>query len=91
MDYYGSHSAQPEESIYHWIKVDPVKPEKPPRYRSKFNPKEDVPASTIKVPKKGHGTFGKKTEVNPKKFLRAREKTNVPTQAEREFRIGTFP
>lgn len=67
------------ESIYNWIKEEVRPPPKPKRYRSKHDPKAAPSNSTIKAPRKAAATFGKsvKDELNPKQFLKTREKTGA--------------
>ena len=83
------------ESIYTWIKPDPVVPEKPPMHVSQAwrNP---LPPTTLNIAaKKPHGTFGVelKGTVRPDQFVKAHEKSGFTNSSSiREWaRTGTIP
>ena len=79
-----------EESIYNWIVPEPVRPEKPPMYRSQHSSKAPLAGSTLRVGthnKFGHATMGAelKGSVRADAFLKAHEKSGV-TPAPGELR-----
>ena len=66
--------SEPAESIYNWIVPDPVRPEKPPMYHSKFPPTQPPTGSTLRIGSKnttGHAMMGAelKGTVRPDAFL----------------------
>ncbi len=65
------------ESIYEWIKPDPVVPEKPALYRAKASPNAPLAGSTIRVGHAKHAHMGAelKETIRPDTFLRAHEKS----------------
>lgn len=78
------------ESIYNWIKEDVQAAAKPPMYRSKHKADAPVPASTFRKEKRVVGTFGRivKDKVDPKKYLKGRERCGrgvQPTSKPKRF------
>lgn len=83
------------ESIYTWIKPDPVVPEKPALYHARASPNAPLVGSTIKVGAGTHTGMGltkkqMKETIKPENFLRAHQNTGwVDTNRLREYaRLG---
>ncbi len=82
--------AQMAESIYGWIKEEPVAREKEPRYVSRHDPTAPV-STTLRVPKKPAATMGREVRatVDPTGFLKAKEKTaELPPPGSSRFRTA---
>lgn len=64
------------ECIYNWIKEESAAPRKPQRYKSKYDPKAPLAASTFRKEERVVGTFGRNVRgtVKPSEYLKAGER-----------------
>lgn len=81
------------ECIYNWISEESAAPRKPTRYKSKYDPKAPLAASTFRKEERVVGTFGRNVRgtIKPSAYLKAGERCGRGVDARSQPRKFTRP